>query len=627
MQRFRRASFSDIQEIEKVPLEERMSYFNTYDMLKHGAAINPEAKAISFIRSGEEYANPVQITYREFIRKVTQTANLFHSLGLGRDDVVSIILPNFPEFHYVYWGGEAAGIVNPLNYMLEASSLAGLCNSAKTKILVVAGEESGDIGADIWRKAMTIRKDVPGLKAIVVIKGQGDEKNGIYAYEEIIDKFQGGTLDSQRLINRDDISSMLYTGGTTGLPKLALRTHFNETANPFILNMERGMLNANETILGLTPLFHALGPVCAGSLAFSVGAHAVILTPVGVRDASVIPNIYKIIELYRGVAAFMVPTILFMLLDTPINGADISSFRWANCGGSTLSESLIERFESKLGARLAQGYGMTEATSLTSSDPLEGEKRIGSMGLRLPYVQERIFILDDNNKFVREAQPNEIGNICLSGPTIMKRYMDPGHNSRAWPIEGWLNSGDLARQDPEGYFWFAGRSKELIRRSGHNIDPAVIEHPMYKLEGVQVAAAVAKPDPHAGEVVSLYVQLKEGCNLTKEDIMDYLKEHIGERAAIPKEVIIIDSMPLTTVGKVFKPALHWDAVKRVYEDELSVLKKEVEFYKVNVGEDKAVGTIATITVKPKVESESKQLEKRVKEVLAMYSVTHRVIIV
>ena len=131
----------------------------------------------------------------------------------------------------------------------------------------------------------------------------------------------------------------------------------------------------------------------------------------------------------------------------------------------------------------------------------------------------------------------------------------------------------------------------------------VIEHPIYKLEGIQVAAAVAKPDPHAGEVVCLYVQLKEGCNLTKEDIMDYLKEHIGERAALPKEVIIVDSMPLTTVGKVFKPALHWDAVKRAYEDELSVLKNQVNFYKVDVGEDKAVGTLATVTVKPNVESE------------------------
>lgn len=627
MERFRRGSVSDIQVIERVPLEQRMPYFNTYDMLKHGAAINPDAKAISFIRSGEEYASPVQVTYREFIRKVTQSANLFHSLGIGRNDVVSLILPNFLEYHFVYWGAQAAGIVNPLNYMLEASSLADLCNSGETKVLVVPGDESGEVGEEIWRKVTTIRKGVPGLKAVVVINGKSDEKNGIYSYEENIEKFQGATLDSHRIIDRDDISSMFYTGGTTGAPKLAQRTHFNDTANPFILNLEHGMPNPGETMLGLTPLFHALAPVTAGSLAFSVGAHVLITSPVGVRDETVMNNIYKIIELYHGVAAFMVPTILLMFLDTPLDGANISSLRWFNFGGATLAESIVQRLEAKLGARMTQGYGMTEATSLTSMDPLEGERRVGSMGLKMPYVQQKVCILDDAGKFLREAQPDEIGTICLSGPTIMKGYKDPVHNGKAWAKEGWLNSGDLARQDPDGYFWFAGRSKELIRRSGHNIDPAVVEHPIYKLEGIDIAAAVAKPDRYAGETVCLYVQLKKGVNLSEEQIMEYLRENVGERAAIPKDVVIVDNMPLTSVGKIFKPALKWDAIKRAYEDELSVLKDRVELCRVHVEEDKALGTLATITIKANPEIESKQLEERVTEILAPHAVPYRLIMV
>ena len=627
MERFRRANISDIKEIEKVPLEERMPFFNTYDMLKHGAAIDPEAKAISFIRSGEEYADPVEITYREFLRKVTQSANLFHSLGVERDDVVSMVLPNFLEYHFIYWGAEAAGIVNPLNYMLEPSSLAQLCDSAKTRILVIPGEESGEVGADIWRKAMNARKNMRGLKAIVLIKGRGDKKNGVYSYDDIIDGFQGDTLDSRRIIDKDDISSMLYTGGTTGAPKLALRTHLNETSNPVILNMERGMPGTGETILGCTPLFHTLATVAAGSLAFSVGGHVTILTPIGFRDDSIVKNFYKIVELYRGVCTFLVPTMLLRLLDVPISGADLSSLRWINFGGATLSVAIVERFETKSGIRVTQGYGMTEATSLTSMDPLEGERRIGSMGLRLPYVQQKIFILDDSGNFVREAQSDEIGTVCLSGPTIMKRYMDTDQNSRAWVKGEWLNSGDLARKDPEGYFWFTGRSKELIRRSGHNIDPAVVEHSVHKLAGIHTAAAVAKPDPYAGETVCLYVQLKEDSDLSKEDIMAYLRENMGERAAVPKEVVIIDKMPLTPVGKIFKPSLKWDAIKRAYEIELSALEDDVQFYRVDVAEDNMVGTLATVILKPKSGREDEQLKTRVNELLASYSITYRIEIV
>ena len=117
------SNLGDIEEIEKVPMGERLPYFNTYDLLRYGMAINPDAIAISFISSGENYTEPLQVTYHELIHKVTQTANLFHDLGIGRDDVVSIVLPNFLEFHYVYWGGEAAGIVNTLNYMLGVRSI------------------------------------------------------------------------------------------------------------------------------------------------------------------------------------------------------------------------------------------------------------------------------------------------------------------------------------------------------------------------------------------------------------------------------------------------------------------------------------------------------------------------
>jgi len=627
MEKFRISSLADIEEIEKVPIEERIPYFTTYDLLKYGMSIDPDAEALSFIASGEDYLSHVKVTYREFFQSVTRTANLFHGLGLGVHDVVSIILPNFPEFHYAYWGGEAAGIVNPLNYMLEPASILNLCKSAKTRILVVPGEGAGAGSTDILRKVMAIRKDLPDLKAIIKIKGHSDEKDGIYAYDEVIDKCRADKLDSGRVISPRDISSMLYTGGTTGTPKLAVRVHFNEACIPFITNLYNQTLDPGETVLGCTPLFHTLAPVAAGTFAFSVGARVLMLSPFSFKDTAIVRNIFRIIEHYRATCTFLVPTMLFMMLDVPVDGADISSFRWVNCGGSPLSKEIIHRWEAKTRAKIVQCYGLTEATAFTSMDPLDGQRRVGSIGLRMPYFQQKIFVLDEKGSFVRETKPNEIGTICIKSPTIMMRYVDDDHNRRAWAKEGWLNTGDLGRQDPDGYFWLTGRSKELIRRSGHNIDPAVIEHPLYKLDGIQTAAAVAKPDPMAGEVVCLYVQLKKGYNLTKEEIMRYLEEHIGERAAIPKEIILTETIPLTPVGKIFKPALHWDAVKRAYESELSVLKEHLESCIVEVREDKAFGVLATITVRPGGKTEAGHIEKRIAEILSPYAVRYSIEIV
>ena len=143
MEKVKAKTLADIEEFEKIPIEERLPFFNTYDLIKHGAAINPEAPAISFFQSGADYTNPTEITYREFLSQVTRTANLFHDLGIGPKDVVSYLLPNLPQTHFVLWGGEAAGIVNPINPMLEPSTIREICMAAGTKVLVALGEFPG----------------------------------------------------------------------------------------------------------------------------------------------------------------------------------------------------------------------------------------------------------------------------------------------------------------------------------------------------------------------------------------------------------------------------------------------------------------------------------------------------
>jgi len=622
MEELRIKTLADIEEFERVPIEQRLPCLTTYDMLKHGAAINPEATAISFFPSGEDYANPSQITYRNFLTQITRTANLFHDLGVGPRDVITYLLPNLPQTHYVLWGGEAAGIVNPINPMLEASTIREICQAAGTKVLVALGEFEG---SDIWEKVSIVRKDLPKLKAIIRVMGPGDEKEGIYGYDEAIAGYQGDKLDSGRVIDPDDMASMYHTGGTTGTPKLAPHTHFNETAMAYMLASSTELKTGETTLCGL-PLFHVNATTVTGSMPFSIGAHVVLLGVMGYRDPTVMQNFYKIVEHYRAVTFSSVPTVLSVLLDIPKGDADISSLRFAVCGAAPLSVELFKRFEAHSGMKLIEGYGLTEGTCVSSVNPYHGEQKVGSIGIRIPYHEMKVFILDDENLFKREAETDEIGSVCIKGPNVFKGYLDEAHNRDIWPKEGWFNTGDLGRQDRDGYLWLTGRKKELIIRGGHNIDPAAIEEPLYRLEGVQVAAAVGRPDPHAGEIPVAYIQLQEGADLTEEQVLDYLKKEMGERAAIPKEVFIIDQVPLTPVGKIFKPALRWEAIKQVYRKELQVLGDMVDSVEVTVKEDKVHGSLAVITVKPASNASAEEIKDRVDNILTRYTIRYHLTI-
>ena len=611
-------NISDIEAFERTPIEERMEVFDTYALIKKGAAINPDATAISFFLSGDTYDQPMAVTYRDLTANITRTANLFHDLGVGPTDVVSYLLPNLPHTHYVLWGGEAAGIVNPINPLLEPATITEICQAAGTKVLVALAEFPE---SDIWEKAMMVRQELPDLKAIIRVMGPSDEREGIFGYDEIIGRFNGEKLDSNRKIDPQDIASTYHTGGTTGTPKLAPHTHFNEAAMAFML-ASAAELNTGEAALCGLPLFHVNGTTVTGSTPFLIGAHVVLLGPRGYRDPSVMQNFYKIVDHYKAVTFSSVPTVLSVLLDIPVGDADISSLRYAICGAAPLSVELFKRFEAHSGMKIIEGYGLTEGTCASSFNPYHGQQKIGSIGLRLPYMQMKIFVVDEGGKLVREAEADEIGSVCIQGPNVFKGYLDDAHNQGIWPQEGWLNTGDLGRKDADGYFWLTGRTKELIIRGGHNIDPAVIEDPLYRLPGVQVAAAVGRPDPHAGEVPVAFVQLQEAVELTPEQIRDYLKKEMGERAAVPKEVNIIEEVPLTPVGKIFKPALRWQAIQKVYQTELEKIINLTTSMDVTVTEDKVHGSMVAITIKAAPGISNDHIREQVNDILARYTVKY-----
>jgi fatty-acyl-CoA synthase len=625
IEQHRIANISDVVDIEKTPVKTRVPEKSTYEIISKGAAINPGAPAISLISNGEAYDKPIVVTHAQLLGRIRQTANMLHEFGVGKDDVVTYLLPNLPQTHFVLWGAETAGIANPINPMLDAETIKDICLAAKTKVLVALGDVPG---ADVWPKVESIRKDIPTLRAVVRVMGPSNEAEGIWGYDETVGRYPDDKLTFERDIHPDDIASLYHTGGTTGRPKLARRTHYNEV----VLAHDMGLsteLAPGETVMCGLPLFHCNGTCITGLMPFSLGGHVVLLSPRGYRDESVMMNFWKIVDHYKPVFFSAVPTVLGVLLNVPLDGADTSSLRYAICGAAPLSVELFQRFEAYSGLKLMEGYGMTETACASAVNPKDGERKVGSIGIRLPYHWLKIAVLDENGMYVRDAETNEIGSVCANGPCVFKGYVEEIHNRGIWidDKQEWFNTGDLGRQDEDGYLWLTGRRKELIIRGGHNIDPATIEEAFYKLQGVKLAAAVGRPDAHAGEVPVVYVELGANAGLDEPTLMKWAKDNIGERAAVPKAVHIIPQIPLTAVGKVFKPALQWDAAQRSYEETLGALGPLVKSVKVKVGEDKVHGTNVEIKVQPTTGVKNDEIESKIRDLLARYTLRYRVVFV
>jgi fatty-acyl-CoA synthase len=213
-------------------------------------------------------------------------------------------------------------------------------------------------------------------------------------------------------------------------------------------------------------------------------------------------------------------------------------------------------------------YGMTENTASIAVEPRDGSRKDGSSGIRLPYTQVRA-VVGNPGQTMRLCGPDEIGMLHLRGPGVSPAYLNPSHDRAGRTDDGWLITGDIGRIDSEGYIFVTGRVKDVIIRGGHNIDPLWIEEPLLRHPGVMHAAAVGKPDSHAGEVPVLFVQLVDGASVTAGELSAFLKDRVPERAALPKELYLVDKLPLTDVGKPDKVALRERVIVAAFEAILS----------------------------------------------------------
>jgi fatty-acyl-CoA synthase len=602
----------DVEAFEQIPLQERNLPASTYEMLARGAAMAPDQPALSFFLRSGDFRDPFVWTHAQLLADITRTANALRRLGIGRDDVVAFVLPNLPETHFVIWGGEAAGIAFAINPLLEADQISDLLIAGKAKWLVTLAPAPG---ADIWEKTVKAAANVPGLQGILsvnvsrYVRGTADEAPAVPSQAPSVDNLSIPILSLPQEITAErgdrlnfelpgsgDISSYFCTGGTTGLPRIATRTHFSEVFDAWSTQtFIGGAFAPGKTIFCGLPLFHVNGQLVTGLIPWSRGTHVVMGTPEGYRGEGIIPSFWEIVEHYRVVAFSGVPTVYSALLQVPVGGSDISSVGYGFCGAAPMPVELFRNFEKTTGIQILEAYGLTEGTCVSSVNPPEGERRIGSIGLRLPYQQMAVVRLDDSGRFIGFAENEEIGILAICGPNVFAGYIQAEHNKGLWLEIGgerWLNTGDLARQDADGYFWLTGRKKELIIRGGHNIDPKVIENAVQDHPAVQLAAAVGRPDERAGELPVLYVQLKPEATTSEADLLAHAVGRIPERAAHPKSVRILAAMPVTPVGKIFKPALSMLEIEDVVRQEAASAGVNLE--SLSVVQDARLGLLARI---------------------------------
>ena len=549
-----------------------------YGQIARTAATFPQRPAISYQLLSGPKDRAETLTWDALKTQVTRAANLFRSLGIAETDVIAYVLPNCTEAVVSLLGGAVAGIVLPINPLLEPEQIAAILREANAKVVVTLKPFPK---TDVARKVTEACRHAPHVHTVLevdlnrylappkrwIVPLLRPRRTPTHADTKCFRRELARQPDRLTFEDRqqDRVAAYFHTGGTTGMPKVARHLYSGMLYNGWL--GDRLLFSEQDNIMCPLPLFHVFAVHVIMMSAICSGAHVVFPTPQGYRGAGVFDNFWKLCERWKITFVITVPTAVSALMQRPVD-ADISTVRMAFSGSAPMPLELFRRFESACGITICEGYGLTEATCLVSANPPEGVKKVGSIGIPFPYTHVRIVRQDADGP--RECPPGEIGEICVASPGVHagSTYTEEDRNHALFHEGIYLRTGDLGRMDEDGYLWITGRAKDLIIRGGHNIDPAEIEEALLAHPAVAFAGAIGQPDRHAGELPCAFVELCAGAQATPDELLAHARVHIHERAAVPKHLAILDELPKTAVGKVFKPALRMQAITRVYDEAL-----------------------------------------------------------
>jgi long-chain acyl-CoA synthetase len=471
-----------------------------------------------------------QFTFAEFNQAVNRTALLLKAHGVGKGDVVSLLLPNSAEYIIAYFACWKLGAVaGPVNSLLKAREISFVISDSETKALLVH--------PDFLPTIAEIRSEQSSLPEVIAF---ADEATATADFNA--DDFVASGSPN---LNSDTEAIIIYTSGTTGKPKGCLLTHGNLIANARQISQWLGFTEADR-LLSIMPLFH-MNAVSVTTMSALYAGGSTVVSP---RFSA--SRFWQIISNYQITSFGSVATMLSMLLTTYPEGVpaglQTGQLRFAMCGSAPVPAEVMKRFEETFNCLVIEGYGLSESTCRSTFNPPDRRRRPGSCGLP---IGNEMQIVDDDDK---EVATGELGEIVLRGENILKGYYrNPDATATAFR-NGWFHTGDVGYRDADGYFFIVDRKSDMIIRGGENIYPREIDEVLYQHPAVAAAATIGVPDQLYGEEVVAFVVLRDGAAATAEEIIDFCRARLADYKC-PKTVRLVNEIPKGPTGKLLKREL------------------------------------------------------------------------
>jgi len=587
-----------------------------YDLLSRASAANPTGTAITYLEDADTLST-TKLTHGEFIARLHQIAHLFRELGVGRHDVVSILSPSVPDALVAFFAAETVGIVNPINFLLRSDEVEAMMLAVGSKVLVTIGPEA----PELWSKAEHMRKLVPSLAHIVTT---GAASGDAISLRIALRGRQTAAPSTDLLPAAEDVAAYFHTGGTTGSPKVAQHLHRNQVFSAAAL-ADSWRFDSTTRVLNGLPIFHVAGSLLLGLSPLGRGGEVILPTATGFRNPRVVANYWRLVESLKVTVGGGIPTTLVSLLDVPVGNADISSLKFFATGGAYLPAAIAKSLKERCSIEVRQLYGMTETAGLIAACHHSSVPDPHSIGEVIAGAEVEVRELLGNGGVGKAVAAGKAGVLVTRGPHVFPGYLFAGSKQGPFTEDGWLITGDIGFCGTDGRVVVTGRAKDVIIRSGHNIDPAVIEDAAGKCAGVGIAAAVGMPDACAGEVPVVYATVASGSSASPESLMVQLAENVPEPPARPRHVFILDEMPMTAVGKIDKTALRWDATRRAVQAALSSLSSlEGEKTDVAVRDGEGGRLMVTVTTS-QIHRDLSALTQSISETLGRYGFAHEVL--
>ncbi len=530
-----------------------------YCLLDETAAKHPAGPCTNFFGR--------RLTYQQIKGLSDRFAASIRSLGIRRGDRVVLLLPNSPQFVVAYYGLLKAGaVIVPLNPLSAERELEFY--------LTDSGAEAAITIPLFLNKVASLRGKTP-LKHIVYSRLADFlpfPLNLVQGFREqiLMRGLHGAALvDFKELLKQalrpdwypepvqpDEMAVLIYSGGTTGVAKGIMLSHFNFVANAHQI-IAWGHLTDEQGILAVLPLFHGFGMSVTMNAAVLAGGEIILVPRFNAKQVA------KTIQKYKPCFFIGVPTMFVQLSNLPdIHRYDFSSLQGIFVGAAPLTKAIKDDFEKKTGGRMIEGYGLTEAVMGIMANPYQGTHKVGSIGIPFPDVDVKIVSLDNGH----DLGPGELGEIVLRSPTVMLGYYKNAEETQKTIVDGWLYTGDIGYLDEDGYFYITDRKKDLIIIGGFNVFPREIDELIYQHPKVKEGITVGLPDPRKGERIKVYIVLKEGETATPEEFIAYFKERLTPYK-VPSEVEFRTELPKSMIGKILRRALKEEESRKAKEDQ------------------------------------------------------------